>query len=78
MAERIVTRTKIVKTPHEQEWQIKAYDQHDVRFVEADCFETDKVAAQQTAAAMIVGSSLVQVGEPHDLGEFTDTCNASP
>jgi hypothetical protein len=53
-----VARVKIIKTPHEREYQVMAYDADGKRMPNSDAFETDKVAAQQTANAMLAHGAM--------------------
>lgn len=50
-----VAKVKIKKTPHEQEWCVMAYDEKGKRMPDADCFETSRQAAKDTAKAMLAG-----------------------
>lgn len=51
--QRIVAKVTIVKTPHEQEYLCKAYDQDGKRFEDADTFESSRDAADGTKRAML-------------------------
>lgn len=50
---RIIAIVRIVKVQETGEWQCKAYDQHNVRWPEADYFTDDKSDAQDTMRAML-------------------------
>lgn len=53
---RVVTLTRIQKDAATGEYQVKAYDQGNNRFPEADYFTDDREDARQTAREMVNNS----------------------
>jgi hypothetical protein len=52
-----VHSVRIIKTAY-GEYQVKAYDADEKRMPNSDAFETDRVAAKQTAEAMLAHGAM--------------------